>query len=490
MGADCPGSQSGGERTDQRLRFPRRRPQRGAGGRLGLGELVVPGPVRRPVGVRAAARRQCRALVDPARGRLHGSNAATSRTPWCCGPSSAPRRGRSRSPTRSPSSPAREVTTSACTRRRCWSVRWRGCPVRCRCGCSTVPRFEYGRTIAYLIEREDMLEAIAGAARLTLRGSVRLACRRRRGRRRRSPSAPATTHNFTLGYAPTYDAPLPEVPDADQTIADTVAGWRSWADAARLRGALPPSRCGAARLVVQGMTYRPSGAVVASVTTSLPEKLGGDRNYDYRYVWVRDFSLTLRALWRSACLDEVRAAVRLVGPGDGPGRRQAGAHHVRGAGGAGPHRAPPGPARRLPRQPAGGDRQRRVAAAAERHLRRGDGRRLVDARQAGADVDPEVQHLLRVLADQAARDWQLPDAGMWEERGAEHHHVSSKVQCWVALDRAVRFGDQLGEPQDAGALGGRPATRSARRCSSGAGATGSGRTPGVSSPTSWTRRCW
>jgi hypothetical protein len=76
------------------------------------------------------------------------------------------------------------------------------------------------------------------------------------------------------------------------------------------------------------------------------------------------------------------AAVRLVGPGDGPNRRPAGAHHVRGAGGAGPHRASAGPARRLPRQPAGGDRQRRVAAAAERHLRRGHGRRLADARPA------------------------------------------------------------------------------------------------------------
>ncbi len=174
------------------------------------------------------------------------------------------------------------------------------------------PRFEYGRTIAYLVEREDMLEAIAGAARLTFRGSVRLACGDDGDAAATFTVRAGTTHNFTLGYAPTYDAPLPEVPDADQTIADTVAGWRSWAAEHDYQG-LYAEEVRRSGLVVQGMTYRPSGAVVASVTTSLPEKLGGDRNYDYRYVWVRDFSHTLRALWRSACFDEVRRQFAWLG---------------------------------------------------------------------------------------------------------------------------------------------------------------------------------
>ncbi|MCG5440428.1 glycoside hydrolase family 15 protein [Micromonospora foliorum] len=307
------------------------------------------------------------------------------------------------------------------------------------------PRFEYGRTIAYLIEREDMLEAIAGAARLTLRGSMRLTAGD--GEATGTFTARAgTRHNFTLGYAPTYDAPLPEVPDADQTIADTVAGWRSWAAEHPYDG-LYAEQVRRSRLVVQGMTYRPSGAVVASVTTSLPEELGGDRNYDYRYVWVRDFSLTLRALWRSACLDEVQRQFAWLGRAMGRvddrpvpimygvlGERDLTEHRLEQLGGY----------RDSPPVVIGNDawQQRQTDIFGE----------AMDAAWLMRDklepLGPEVQHVLRVLADQAERDWALPDAGMWEERGTQHHHVSSKVQCWVALDRAVRFGDKLGEPQD------------------------------------------
>ncbi|MEU7588099.1 glycoside hydrolase family 15 protein [Micromonospora sp. NPDC049230] len=307
------------------------------------------------------------------------------------------------------------------------------------------PRFEYGRTVAYLIEREDMLEAIAGAARLTLRGSVRLTSSDGEAAATFTVRA-GTRHNFSLGYAPTYDAPLPEVPDADQTIADTVAGWRSWSDEHGYDG-LYAEQVRRSRLVVQGMTYRPSGAVVASVTTSLPEELGGERNYDYRYVWVRDFSLTLRALWRTACFDEVQRQFAWLGRAMGRvddkpvpimygvlGERDLTEHRLEQLGGY----------RDSPPVVIGNDawQQRQTDIFGE----------TLDAAWLMRDklepMDEEVRHVLRLLADQAARDWELPDAGMWEERGVEHHHVSSKVQCWVALDRAVRFADRLGEPQD------------------------------------------
>ncbi|MBM0276924.1 glycoside hydrolase family 15 protein [Micromonospora sp. STR1s_6] len=307
------------------------------------------------------------------------------------------------------------------------------------------PRFEYGRTIAYLIERDDMLEAIAGAARLTLRASVRMTPGD--GEAAATFTARAgTTHNFALGYAPTYDASLPEVPDADRTIADTVAGWRSWAGEHDYQG-LYAEQVRRSRLVVQGMTYGPSGAVVASVTTSLPEEFGGDRNYDYRYVWVRDFSLTLRALWRSACLAEVQRQFAWLGRAMGRvddkpvpimygvlGERDLTEHHLEQLGGY----------RDSPPVVIGNDawQQRQTDIFGE----------AMDAAWLMRDkLEPlgtEVRHVLRLLADQAERDWKLPDAGMWEERGVQHHHVSSKVQCWVALDRAVRFGDRLGEPQD------------------------------------------
>ncbi|MBQ0901327.1 glycoside hydrolase family 15 protein [Micromonospora sp. U21] len=306
------------------------------------------------------------------------------------------------------------------------------------------PRFEYGRTTAFLVERDGTLEAIAGAARLTLRGSVPLCC----GEGEATATFTArsgSVHNFTLGCAPTYDAPPPEVPDADRTIADTVAGWRSWVERHEYQGCYP-EQVRRSALVVQGMTYRPSGAVAAA-TTSLPEKLGGNRNYDYRYVWVRDFSLTLRALWRSACFDEVQRQFSWVSRamgriGDEPvpimygvhGERDLTEHRLEQL--AGYRDSPP--------VLIGNDawRQRQTDIFGE----------ALDAawlmRDKMEPMEPEVRNVLRVLADQALVDWRRPDAGMWEERGIEHHHVSSKVQCWVALDRAVRFGDKLGGPED------------------------------------------
>jgi GH15 family glucan-1,4-alpha-glucosidase len=307
------------------------------------------------------------------------------------------------------------------------------------------PRFEYGRVTAYLVERNGSLEATAGAARLTLRGTERLAC----GDGEATGTFTARTgsaHHFTLGYAPTYDAPPPEVPDAERTLADTAAGWSSWVNLHDYQG-LYREQVRRSALVVQGMTYRPSGAVVASATTSLPEKLGGSRNYDYRYVWVRDFSFTLRALWRSACAEEVRRQFSWVGRAMGriddeavpimygvQGERDLTEHrldHLTGYEDSRPVLI-------------GNDawRQRQTDIFGE----------ALDAAWLLRDhlepIGSEVRHLLRALADQAVLDWRLPDAGMWEERGIERHHVSSKVQCWVALDRAVRFGDQLGGPDD------------------------------------------
>ena len=244
------------------------------------------------------------------------------------------------------------------------------------------------------------------------------------------------------------------MPDADQAIADTAQGWRSWVRRHSYQG-LYSEQVRRSALVVQGMTYRPSGAVVASVTTSLPEKLGGDRNYDYRYVWVRDFSLTLRALWRTACFDEVQRQFAWMGRAMGRlgGEAVPIMYGVLGERDLTEHRL----------EQLGGYRDSRPVVIGNDAWRQRQTDIFGEAMDAAwlmrdklEPMDPEVRHLLRVLADQAVRDWQLPDAGMWEERGIERHHVSSKVQCWVALDRAVRFGDRLGGPAGRGPLGGRP----------------------------------
>ncbi|MFG2168199.1 glycoside hydrolase family 15 protein [Micromonospora chersina] len=307
------------------------------------------------------------------------------------------------------------------------------------------PRFEYGRVRAYLTHADGVIGATAGACRLELRANVPLTCGEG-GASGRFTARAGSTHHFTLGYAPTYRGGTPALPDADQVLADTVAGWRSWADLHEYHG-LYRDLVRRSAMVVQGMTYGPSGAVVAAPTTSLPEKLGGDRNYDYRYVWLRDFSLTLQALWLAACPDEadrqfswVARAMGRIGDETVPimygveGERDLTEHrldHLAGYAGSRPVLI-------------GNDawRQRQADVLGE----------VLDAawlmRHYLDPMSADVRHLLHALADQAVREWRRPDAGMWETRGAERHYLSSKVQCWTALDRAVRFGPRIGGPAD------------------------------------------
>ncbi|RKN39347.1 glycoside hydrolase family 15 protein [Micromonospora endolithica] len=306
------------------------------------------------------------------------------------------------------------------------------------------PRFEYGQVTAYLVETGGVIDATAGRCRLSLRGDVPLTCDDGAATGTFTVRA-GETYRFTVGYAPTYDSPPPRLPDADEVVADAVAGWRSWADLHRDQyQGLFADQVRHSAMVVQGMTYQPSGAIVAAATTSLPEQLGGERNYDYRFVWLRDFSLTLRALWEAACPDEadrqfawVARAMGRIGDAPVPimygvqGERDLTEHrldHLPGYAGSRPVLV-------------GNDawKQRQIDVPGE----------VLDAawlmRHYLDPIPPEVRHLLRAFAHRATVDWPRPDAGIWESRDAERHYVSSKVQCWTALDRAVRFGPRLGD---------------------------------------------
>lgn len=308
------------------------------------------------------------------------------------------------------------------------------------------PRFEYGRVTAFLTERDGLVEATAGAATLRLRSDVPLQLGTGDAVARFAVPA-GETYRFTLAWAPTYDgAEKVPVPAADEVVTETVTGWRSWSGLHDYQGRYR-AEVRRSALVVQGMTYQRSGAVVAAATTSLPEEPGGRRNYDYRYVWLRDFSLTLQALWLAACPDEADRqfawVARAMGRIDGTpvpimygveGERDLTEHrldHLRGYADSRPVFV-------------GNDawRQRQSDVLGE----------VLDAawlmRYYLDPMSTEVRTLLRALADQAADDWHRPDAGMWEARDAQRHYVSSKVQCWTALDRAVRFGAALGDEAD------------------------------------------
>jgi alpha,alpha-trehalase len=251
---------------------------------------------------------------------------------------------------------------------------------------------------------------------------------------------------FALQWsAPEGPAPEPFSPDGIPTrIADTVEAWRSWEAEHDIYKGPHRELVRVSARVLKGLTYRPTGAIVAAPTTSLPETVGGERNWDYRYAWIRDASLTLDALYIGACSDEAGDFVSFMTSSAG-GRASerslqimygiAGEHdlterelpHLRGWRDSGPVRVG---------NSAWSQTQLDVYGELLNSLH-------VYREQLG-DLHPEIQQFVADLANTAARRWRETDAGMWEMRGEPRHHLSSKVLCWVALDRAIALAPELG----------------------------------------------
>jgi len=255
---------------------------------------------------------------------------------------------------------------------------------------------------------------------------------------------------FALQWA-APEGPVPEPFPPDEVAAridDTVAGWRSWETEHDIYEGPHRELVRLSSRVLKGLTYRPTGAIVAAPTTSLPETVGGERNWDYRYAWIRDASLTLEALYIGACSDEVgdfvsfmtssaggRASERslqiMYGIGGEHDLSERELPHLRGWRDSAPVRVGNG---------AWGQTQLDVYGELLNSLFR--------YREQLGELHPEIQRFVADLANTAARRWRETDAGMWEMRGEPRHHLSSKVLCWVALDRAVSLASQLGMHAD------------------------------------------
>ena len=251
---------------------------------------------------------------------------------------------------------------------------------------------------------------------------------------------------FALQWAPPEgSAPEPFAPDqVAARIEDTVEAWRSWEAEHDVYEGPHRELVRLSSRILKGLTYRPTGAIVAAPTTSLPETVGGERNWDYRYAWIRDASLTLEALYIGACSDEAEDFVSFMTSSAG-GRASerslqimygiAGEHdlterelpHLRGWRDSAPVRVGNG---------AWGQTQLDVYGELLNSL-------YLYREQLG-DLHMEIQRFVADLANTAARRWRETDAGMWEMRGEPRHHLSSKVLCWVALDRAIALAPQLG----------------------------------------------
>ncbi|MFY1635055.1 glycoside hydrolase family 15 protein [Solwaraspora sp. WMMB335] len=250
------------------------------------------------------------------------------------------------------------------------------------------------------------------------------------------------TVRFALHHGSAVEPPAP-APSWPQALGDTIAGWRSWDELHHGYQGHYLDQVRRSALVLQALTYQPTGTVVAAPTTSLPEEVGGSANWDYRYAWLRDGAFTLQALWVAACPDEAHRFFDWIAASTGKpvagqpvpimfgvgGERDLTEHtldHLRGYRGSAPVRV-------------GNDawRQQQLDVLGEVL----QGAWLLRDRL--SRLSPDAGELLRALADRAARSWTQPDSGIWEGREGQRHYLTSKLMCWVALDRAINLAGLL-----------------------------------------------
>jgi alpha,alpha-trehalase len=308
------------------------------------------------------------------------------------------------------------------------------------------PALDYGRTTAewtLLDGNRHMADATGAGLTVRLASDLALGIEGNRIRARhvlRRGDKAFCALTWAEGLAAPKDAG-----EAEAKIAATMRFWRDWLDRARIpdhRFREPIQR---SALAIKGLTYMPTGATVAALTTSLPETPGGERNWDYRYTWMRDTTFTLQALhwlnldWEA---DEFMQFVADIEPTeDGSlqimygidGRRdltESTLDELSGYAGARPVRIGNG---------AFDQRQNDVFGAVLDSI-------LLHTRR-GARLPRRLWPIVESQAECATKVWGDPDQGIWEARGKPQHYVSSKLMCWVALDRAAKLAEVRGDPE-------------------------------------------
>jgi alpha,alpha-trehalase len=227
-------------------------------------------------------------------------------------------------------------------------------------------------------------------------------------------------------------------------IDDTISGWQTWSAIHQSYEGPWQDLVHTSGRVLQALTYQPTGAIVAAPTTSLPEEAGGERNWDYRYAWVRDSSLTLEALWVAACPDEATEFFSyMAGASATQLRRGSDLQIMFGVGGERdlsertlPHLSGWRNSRPV-RVGNGAWDQRQIDVYGE----------LLNAAYRLSEqwsvLDAATREFLVDVADAAAVRWEDTDQGLWEQRGEPQHFLYSKLMCWVALDRAIHLAERL-----------------------------------------------
>jgi len=307
------------------------------------------------------------------------------------------------------------------------------------------PAFDYGRTPATWTMLDGEHSADAAGAGVTFRLVTDLAIdvegETARGRHELEAGDRAYC---ALSWAEGLAAPQ-SFDEAAARIDSTTRFWRRWLSKARIPDHRLRDPVQRAALTIKGLTYMPTGATVAALTTSLPETPGGERNWDYRYTWIRDTTFTLQALhflnldWEAVEFMEFVADLEPTEDGslqimygiDGRrDLRETTRDDLTGYSGASPVRIGNG---------AFDQRQNDVFGAVLDSI-------LLHSRHSER-LPRRLWPIVQAQAECATKVWQSPDQGIWEARGKPQHYVSSKLMCWVALDRAAKLAEIRGDPK-------------------------------------------
>ena len=301
-----------------------------------------------------------------------------------------------------------------------------------------VVRFDYGSIVPWVRRRGQVLSAIGGPDGLALETPIEMQGEDFTTVAQFSVAAGESVP-FVLSWHPSQASP-PDGLDAQSALTSTESWWQEWSGQAEHEEEWR-EEVGCSLAVLKALTYEPTGGIVAAPTTSLPEQLGGVRNWDYRYCWLRDATFSLYALlsagytkeasaWRDWLLRAVAGSPKemqiMYGPAGERRLTELELDWLPGYEGAAPVR---------------------IGNAASRQFQLDVYGEVMDslhlARREGIAPDEPAWHLQQVLLDFLESNWQSSDQGIWEVRGPNRDFTHSKVMAWVAFDRAVKAVEQF-----------------------------------------------
>jgi GH15 family glucan-1,4-alpha-glucosidase len=302
-----------------------------------------------------------------------------------------------------------------------------------------IVRFDYGSIVPWVHRTGDMLLITAGPDTLELAASVALEGENMKTVAEFGVSA-GERESFVLNYRPSHLDTQPAI-DAGKALVDTEGEWRKWSDRCTYRGRWPDPVV-RSLITLKALTYKPTGGLIAAPTTSLPERLGGIRNWDYRYCWLRDATFTLNALLLAGYTEDAAAwrewLLRAIAGSPDDLQILYGVTGVR--------RLDEYEVAWLPGYEASAPV--RIGNAAAKQFQLDVYGEVMDtlhlARVAGLPPEPEAWKVQVALLKFLESHWELPDEGLWEVRGPPRHFTHSKIMAWVAFDRAIKDAEQDG----------------------------------------------